>query len=109
MIRVLLVEDHASFRQPLACLLRREQDIAIVGQAGSLAGVRQALEGIDVAIVDLGLPDGSGVELVQELRTVNPHGAVLVLTARGLSGPRSPGSGWVCTFRGGCARRTAVT
>jgi DNA-binding NarL/FixJ family response regulator len=81
MIRVLLVEDHASFRQPLAFVLGREPDITVVAQAGSLAEARQHLEGIDVAIVDLGLPDGRGIDLVQELRAVNPHGAVLVLTA----------------------------
>src|SRR5919201_5778867 len=81
MIRVLLVEDHASFRQPLAFLLGREPYIAVVGQAGSLAEARQGLDGIDVAIIDLGLPDGPGVELVQELRAINPHSAVLVLTA----------------------------
>src|SRR5438128_10652145 len=81
MIRVLLVDDHASFRQPLAFLLAREPDIAVVGQAGSLAEARRILEGVEVAVVDLGLPDGPGVELVHELRAANPLGAVLILTA----------------------------
>ena len=70
MIRVLLVDDHTAFRQPLA----REPDISVVGQAGTLAAARRLLEGIDVAIVDLDLPDGNGLELVREVRAPNPHG-----------------------------------
>jgi DNA-binding NarL/FixJ family response regulator len=64
-------------------LLGRESDITVVAQAGSLAEARQALIGmaIDLAIVDLALPDGDGVELVRELRHANPNGTVLVLTA----------------------------
>src|ERR671933_515369 len=81
MIRVLLVEDHASLRQSLGFLLALQPDITVIGQAGSLAEARRMLEGVDVAIVDLGLPDGSGVELVRELRAANPHGAALILTA----------------------------
>ena len=81
MIRVLLVDDHASFRESLALLLEREPDITVVGQAGSLAEARPLLPGVDIAIVDLDLPDGHGSELVQELRAVNPDGMVLILTA----------------------------
>jgi DNA-binding NarL/FixJ family response regulator len=84
-IRVLLVDDHASARQPLAILLDREPDIAVVAQAGSLAEARARLAeaevAVDVAVVDLGLPDGDGVELVRDLRATNPEGAVMVLTS----------------------------
>ncbi len=80
MTRILLVEDHASFRQALAFLLSSEPDIEVVAQAGSLAEAREAL-GVrpDVAVVDLGLPDGD--ELVGELRRASPSTAVLVLSA----------------------------
>lgn len=81
MIRVLLVEDHASFRQSLAFMLGREPDIVVVGQAGSLAEARRLLADADVAVLDLGLPDGDGSVLIGEVRAVNPHAAVLVLTA----------------------------
>ncbi len=81
MIRVLLIDDHASFRQPLAFMMNLEPDMQVVAQAGSLAEARRVLKDVDVAVVDLDLPDGSGVDLVGELRTANPHGSVLVLTA----------------------------
>ncbi len=81
MIRVLLVDDHASFRQPLAFMMDREPDMRVVAQAGSLAEARRVLQDIDVAVVDLDLPDGSGVDIVGELRAANPNGMALVLTA----------------------------
>ena len=81
MIRVLLVDDHASFRQPLGFMIEREPDMTVVAQAGSLAEARLLLLDVDVAVVDLELPDGSGVDLVRELRSVNPNGMVMVLTA----------------------------
>ncbi len=83
MTRILLVDDHASARQPLAILLGRESGIDVVAQAGSLAEARAALAAteIDVAVVDLGLPDGDGAGLVKDVCATNPHGAVLVLTA----------------------------
>ncbi|HSH82335.1 MAG TPA: response regulator transcription factor [Herpetosiphonaceae bacterium] len=81
MIRVLLVDDHASFRQALAFMMDREPDITITAQAGSLAEGGRVLDGVDVAVVDLELPDGNGTELVQELRAANPESLVLILTA----------------------------
>ena len=57
----------------------------VVAQAGSLAEARAMLPEIagqvDVALVDLQLPDGNGVELVRELRAMNPAGQTIVLTA----------------------------
>ncbi len=82
-IRVLLVEDHAAFREALAFLLGSDPDIEVVAaQAGSLAEARGALGGRpDVAVVDLNLPDGDGGELVGELRRASPGTAVLLLSA----------------------------
>lgn len=79
--RIMLVEDHATFREPLTFMFDREADFEVVAEAGSLAEARNKLEGIDLAVVDLNLPDGDGTELIGELRAVNPHGIVLVLTA----------------------------
>jgi DNA-binding NarL/FixJ family response regulator len=82
-IRVMLVEDHLSFRQALAFLLSREPDLEVVAQAGSLAQAREALvdRRLDVAMVDLGLPDGDGRELIGELRRRDPGISVVVLSA----------------------------
>jgi DNA-binding NarL/FixJ family response regulator len=80
-IRVLLLEDHSSFRQATASVFEREPGFEVVGQAGSLAEARRLLEGVDVAVVDLGLPDGYGGELIKELREKNPQAQTLVLSA----------------------------
>ena len=44
MIRILLVDDHALFRQPLAFMLEREPDMTVAGQAGTLAEARQVIQ-----------------------------------------------------------------
>lgn len=79
--RIMLVEDHATFREPLAFMFNREPDFEVVAQAGSVAEARQNLGGIDLAVVDLDLPDGDGTDVIGALRAVNPRGIVLVLTA----------------------------
>jgi len=82
-LRVMLVEDHTAFRQALALLLSSEPDLEVVAQAGSLAEARQALlEGrLDVAVLDLALPDGDGSDLIGELRRRNPGVSIVVLSA----------------------------
>ncbi len=79
--RIMLVEDHATFREPLAFMFDREPDFEVVAQAGSVAEARQNLSGVDLAVVDLDLPDGDGTDVIGALRAVNPRGIVLVLTA----------------------------
>jgi two-component system nitrate/nitrite response regulator NarL len=80
-VRILLVDDHASFRQGLASTLEREPGFIIVGEAGSLAEARKLFEGVDVAIVDLTLPDGYGGKLIKELRSANSSAIAFVLSA----------------------------
>jgi PAS domain S-box-containing protein len=79
--RVLLVEDHAAVREAIAAIFASEADFDVVGQAASLAEARSMLGDVDVAVVDLGLPDGFGGDLIKELREVNPQAQALVLTA----------------------------
>ena len=81
MSRVLLVDDHATFREPLAFMFDREPEFEVVAQAGSLEEALGVLEGIDFAVVDLDLPDGDGTEMIGPLRSVNPQCLVMVLTA----------------------------
>lgn len=78
---VLLVDDHPLLRRGLAALLGLEDWVSRVVEAGSVreGAATGAAEAVDVAVVDLGLPDGSGVELVTRLRR-NPGCPVLVLT-----------------------------
>ena len=84
-IRLLLLDDHLAFRQPLAFMLKREADMTVSAQAGSLAEVRRVLAdasaAVDVALVDLQLPDGNGVEIIREMRAASCRGHALVLTA----------------------------
>jgi DNA-binding NarL/FixJ family response regulator len=82
-IRVLLVDDHASFRQPLAFMLEREPGITVVAQGGTLAQARGLLHGLDIAVIDLALPDGNGMQLIKELHGASPQSQALVLTGRG--------------------------
>jgi DNA-binding NarL/FixJ family response regulator len=83
--RILLVEDHASFRQALAFMFEREEEFAVVGQAGSLAEARRFLNGsggeTDVAVCDLALPDGDGFGLIEELAANGGKVITLVLSA----------------------------
>jgi DNA-binding NarL/FixJ family response regulator len=82
-IRIMLVEDHPDFRDLMEVLLGSQSDIKLVAQAGSLAEARNhavRIE-IDVAVLDLGLPDGDGVDLIADLRRANPDVGVLILSA----------------------------
>ena len=85
MLRLLLIEDHAAFRGALTLLLNLRPGMRVVAQCGSLSGCRalrhDLLRTVDVALVDLFLPDGEGTEFIGVLRGANPSVRVLVLTA----------------------------
>jgi DNA-binding NarL/FixJ family response regulator len=81
LMRVLVVEDHAAVREIVVSAFEAEPDFEIVGQAASLWEARQMLENVDVVILDLGLPDGSGAELISELQATNPEAQAVVLSA----------------------------
>ncbi len=82
MKRVLLVEDHAAFREALAKVLTWAAGFENVPQAGSLSeGLARVLDGdLDLAVVNLGLPDGDGTDLIAQMRRTGPDVPVLVLT-----------------------------
>jgi two-component system response regulator DesR len=82
-IRVMLVEDHSDFRALMEVLLNGQSDIELVAQAGSLAEARDhaARFEFDVVVLDLGLPDGHGEDLIADFRRSNPDVGVLILSA----------------------------
>jgi DNA-binding NarL/FixJ family response regulator len=83
--RIMVVDDHISFRQPLAFMLDRESDLTVVAQAGSVAEAREVLEDagvtVDLVLVDLDLPDGSGWDFIAELQASRSRSLALVLSA----------------------------
>lgn len=81
--RIMLVDDHADFRDLMVTLLESQPDLKVVAQAGSIAEARSRSVGceFDVVVLDLGLPDGNGTVLIGELRESNPDGTVLIMSA----------------------------
>jgi two-component system response regulator DevR len=82
-IRIFILDDHELVRTGLKTLLDAEDDMDVVGQA---ATAQQGLEGIgalqpDVAILDVRLPDGSGIEVCREIRSLYPDVSCLMLTS----------------------------
>ncbi|MDA1009981.1 MAG: response regulator transcription factor [Chloroflexi bacterium] len=82
-IRVMIVDDHAVVRRGLADLLAERHEFAVVGEAGS---VREAIAEErrvqpDVVIMDLRLPDGTGIEACREIRNERQETKVLILTS----------------------------
>jgi DNA-binding NarL/FixJ family response regulator len=79
----MLIEDQPDFRRLMVALLDRQPDLEVVAQAGSLTEAREhaAVVRFDVAVLDLGLPDGNGADLISDLRGANPEVAVLILSA----------------------------
>ena len=82
-IKVFIVDDHELVRRGLIDLICAEDDLNVIGQAGS---VHEALEEIakvapDVAVLDVRLPDGNGIELCREIRSLYPKTQVLILTS----------------------------
>jgi DNA-binding NarL/FixJ family response regulator len=82
-IRVMLVEDHSDFRVLMEVLLNDQPDIKLLAQAGSLVEARDhaAMFEFDVVVLDLGLPDGHGEDLIADFRRSNPDVGVLILSA----------------------------
>jgi len=81
--RVLICDDHEVVREGLRTLLSRRQDMSVVGEAGTM---QEAIETAakakpDVVIMDVRLPDGSGVEACRAIREARPETHVIMLTS----------------------------
>jgi two-component system response regulator DevR len=84
-IRVFLLDDHEIVRRGIADLINREADLEVVGEGATAAqGVsRIAATAPDVAVLDVQLPDGSGIDVCRDIRSANPAVKCLILTAYG--------------------------
>jgi two-component system, NarL family, response regulator DevR len=82
-IRVFLVDDHEVVRVGLRELLEEQPDIVVVGEAETATEATRRLPALrpDVAILDVRLPDGSGIDVCRQIRSVDPSIAALVLTS----------------------------
>ncbi|HEX2728960.1 MAG TPA: response regulator transcription factor [Rubrobacteraceae bacterium] len=80
-VRIMVVEDHSSFRQALAHMLDLEPGFRVVATAGDLAeALKVPTDNVDVAIVDMALPDGEGTELIRALHKSGDRVTALVLS-----------------------------
>jgi two-component system, NarL family, response regulator DevR len=82
-IRVFLVDDHELVRGGERGLLERQVDVEVVGECGSAAEAVRRIPELkpDVAIVDVRLPDGSGIDVCRYVRSVDPSIATLIVTS----------------------------
>ncbi len=82
-IRVFLLDDHEVVRRGLTDLLEADGDIEIVGESGLAQEAIRRIPALrpDVAVLDGRLPDGSGIDVCREVRSLHPEIAVLILTS----------------------------
>ncbi len=82
-IRVFLLDDHELVREGIRSLLESDQEIEVVGEAATAAEAltRIPLARADVAILDVRLEDGNGIEVCRELRSANSELVCLMLTS----------------------------
>lgn len=82
-VRVFLLDDHEVVRRGLSELISLEPDLEVVGEAGTAEEALRRVPAVrpDVAVLDVQLPDGDGVEVCREIRSANPELACLILTS----------------------------
>jgi two-component system response regulator DevR len=82
-IRVYLLDDHEVVRRGLRDLLESDGDIVVVGESGTAAEATAHIPALrpDVAVLDARLPDGSGIDVCRDVRSVDPSIAALILTS----------------------------
>lgn len=83
MVKVFLVDDHEVVRRGLIDLLRADSELDVVGEAGSVSEAMARVPAVcpDVAVLDVRLPDGNGIELCRDLLSRMPDLRCLILTS----------------------------
>ncbi len=82
-IRVFLVEDHDLVRRSVAQLIEIEPDIRVIGEAATVAMALRAVQDVDpdIAMIDVRLQDGNGIDLCRQIRARCPHVQCIMLTS----------------------------
>jgi DNA-binding NarL/FixJ family response regulator len=82
-VRIMLVDDHEVVREGLKTLLVRREGFQVIAQAGTVAEAitEAARANPDVIVMDVRLPDGSGIEACREIREAQPETKVIILTS----------------------------
>src|SRR5688500_6351091 len=127
MIRILHVEDLPQVRRGIAALIGQHPDLSLVGMAASAAEAVAVIEGgleFELALVDLGLPDRSGLDVIRCVRRMRPEAVSLVFTifddasritealkagARGYLLKQTPGDRLIAALKEGVAGGAPMT
>ncbi len=82
-IRVFLLDDHTVIREGIRGILERQPGMDVVGEAGTVKQAKQLLEVTrpDVAIIDVRLPDGNGIEVIRDARSHHPETRCVIFTS----------------------------
>ena len=72
--RILVVDDDDAFRESVCAAIARDPDMVLAAQGNAVAAAREAIAHVDfdVALIDLGLPDGNGIDLIREISRTLP-------------------------------------
>lgn len=89
MVCVGLLEDEISLRSEVAEFIRSENYQVL--EAGSIAEFKPLIPAIQIAIIDIGLPDGNGNDVAKILHQTSPHIGIIMLTARGSTNDKIKG------------------
>ena len=80
--RVFVADDHALFREGVKSLLAEEPDLVVAGESGSAKETLERVrnEDFDILLLDISLPDGSGIDLLHQIRPHKPDLPILILS-----------------------------
>jgi len=81
-VKVLIVDDSAALRQRLVGMLSKIKQLDIVGDVGSVSAAHAAVKALqpDLVVLDLGMGDGTGIDVLREAKRHNPATKIIILT-----------------------------